>query len=242
MTKIIGTIPARYKSSRLEGKPLAMIGEKTMIQMVYERCKKSKLLDRVIVATDDQRIVENVQSFNGEAVMTGKGISTGTDRCYEAVKDLDYDIIVNIQGDEPLINPGVIDACIHALIDSPDAVCSTPVVITDDEEEINSKATAKVALNRNFEALYFSRLPIPCDRDKNRTRTYYKHIGLYCFRKFFLKEFVKLEQTPCELSESLEQLRILENGYKIKCCLVDYESYGVDTQEDLIKVRKMAGV
>ncbi len=237
MTKIIGVIPARYKSVRFEGKPLATIGEKTMIQMVYEKCLQSKLLHQVMVATDDQQIYENVLSFDGEVIMTGKNIATGSDRCYEAVKGQDCEIIVNIQGDEPLIDPKVIDSCIQAILNAPHAACSTPVVESSNLEEINSPNTIKVALNRAFEALYFSRYPIPYNQNKNKI--FYKHIGLYCYRKRFLEKYVTMQQTPLELSESLEQLRILENGYKIKCCLVDYESIGVDTIKDLEKVRKL---
>ncbi len=242
MNKIIGIIPARYKSVRFEGKPLAKIGEKTMVQMVYERCLESKLLNQVRVATDDQRIYENVLSFGGEAVLTGENIATGSDRCYEAVKNQDCEIIVNIQGDEPLIQPKVIDSCIQAILDAPKAVCSTPVVESNDIEEIYSPNAIKVALNQDFEALYFSRYPIPYHRSQIQIKEYYKHIGLYCYRKNFLEKYVTMPQTPLELSESLEQLRILENGYRIQCCLVDYESIGVDTKEDLEKVRKILGV
>jgi 3-deoxy-manno-octulosonate cytidylyltransferase (CMP-KDO synthetase) len=242
MTKIIGIIPARYKSVRFEGKPLASIGSKTMIQMVYEQCLQSKLLDYVAVATDDQRIYENVLSFDGKVVMTGEDIATGSDRCYAAVRTQDCDIVVNIQGDEPLIDPQVIDLCIQTILDAPEAVCSTPVVEATNHEEINSPNVVKVALNENFEALYFSRCPIPYSRNNVSSNKYYKHIGLYCYRKVFLEKYVAMQQTPLELSESLEQLRILENGYKIQCCLVNYESIGVDTINDLEKVREILGI
>ncbi|MGF1498604.1 MAG: 3-deoxy-manno-octulosonate cytidylyltransferase [Elainellaceae cyanobacterium] len=242
MTSVIGVIPARYKSTRFEGKPLATIGGKTMIQMVYEKCLKSKLLDQVLVATDDQRIYDNVISFGGRAVMTGTHIATGSDRCYEAVKRDVCDIVVNIQGDEPLIDPTVIDACIQALLDAPEAVCSTPVVESCDLEELRSPHTVKVALNHNLEALYFSRYPIPFYRSALNEKKYYRHIGLYCYRKDFLEKYVSMLQTPLELAESLEQLRILENGYKIQCCLVNYDSIGVDTPEDLEKVKQLLGV
>lgn len=242
MTKVTGIIPARYKSTRFEGKPLAAIGGKTMIQMVYENCLRSTLLDQVMVATDDQRIYDNVMSFGGKVVMTRTDIATGSDRCYEAVKHYDCDITVNIQGDEPLIDPAVIDACIQALLDTPEAVCSTPVVESYDLEEINSPHTVKVALNQQLEALYFSRYPIPYFRNSMKGRKYYRHIGLYCYRKYFLEEYVTMSQTPLEISESLEQLRILENGFKIQCCPVQYESIGVDTPEDLERVKHLLGV
>ncbi|MBP0001880.1 MAG: 3-deoxy-manno-octulosonate cytidylyltransferase [Cyanobacteria bacterium SID2] len=242
MTKITGIIPARYKSVRFEGKPLAKIGDKTMIQMVYERCLQSELLDRVRVATDDRRIYDSVLSFGGQAVMTGEDIATGSDRCCAAVKGEDWDIVVNIQGDEPLIDPQVIDTCVRSLLDAPEAVCSTPVVATTDLDEINSPHAVKVALNQKIEALYFSRYPIPYNRKGIEGKTYYKHIGLYCYRKPFLEKYVTMPQTPLETSESLEQLRMLENGYKIQCCLVKYESVGVDTKEDLEKVKTLLGV
>ena len=242
MTQIIGIIPARYKSVRFEGKPLATIGEKTMIQMVYEKCLQSEYLNQVMVATDDQRIYENVLSFGGKVVMTGKNIATGSDRCYEAVRDQNCEIVVNIQGDEPLIEPKVIDCSIQAILNAPKAVCSTPVVESKNLEEIESPNTIKVALNRDFEALYFSRYPIPYNRNKNKNKSFYKHIGLYCYRKSFLEKYVTMKQTKLEISESLEQLRILENGYKIQCCLVNYQSIGVDTVEDLEKVRQLLKV
>ena len=240
MTSIVGVIPARYKSTRFEGKPLAIIGIKTMIQMVYEKCLKSNLLAQVIVATDDQRIYDHVRSFGGQVAMTSTNIVTGSDRCYEAIKHDNWDLVVNIQGDEPLIDPTVIDACIQALLDAPEAVCSTPVVPS--REEIDSPHIVKVALNQKLEALYFSRYPIPFFRDFSNQKQYYRHIGLYCYRKPFLQQYVAMPQTPLEIAESLEQLRILENGYKIQCCLVDYQSIGVDTPEDLEKVKQLIGV
>jgi 3-deoxy-manno-octulosonate cytidylyltransferase (CMP-KDO synthetase) len=242
MTNIIGVIPARYKSTRFEGKPLANIGRRTMIQMVYEKCLRSNLLHQVIVATDDQRIYDNVTSFGGRAVMTGTHITTGSDRCYEAIKSDVCDIVVNVQGDEPLIDPTVIDASIQALLDAPEAVCSTPVVKSHDLEELKSPHVVKVALNHQLEALYFSRYPIPFHRSALSKEKYYRHIGLYCYRKKFLENYVSMLQTPLELAESLEQLRILENGYKIQCCLVNYDSVGVDTPEDLEKVKQLLGV
>jgi 3-deoxy-manno-octulosonate cytidylyltransferase (CMP-KDO synthetase) len=240
MANVIGVIPARYKSVRFEGKPLALLGEKTMIQMVYERCLQSKLLNTVLVATDDQRIYDNVTRFGGKVVMTSPDIATGSDRCFAAVKSQDqefYDIVVNIQGDEPLISPQVIDDCIQSLLNAPHAVCSTPIVEASDRDEMHSPHSIKVALNQKFEALYFSRHPIPFNRNQNQAIQYWKHIGLYCYRKDFLETYVTLKQTPLELSESLEQLRILEHGYHIQCCPVHYESRGVDTPEDLEKVK-----
>lgn len=243
MSDVIGIIPARYQSTRFQGKPLAKLGDKTMIQMVYERCQQSQLLDHVAVATDDQRIFDHLLSFGGNVVMTGTHIATGSDRCFEAIKsDPHCKIVVNIQGDEPLIDPKVIDACINALIKAPEAVCATPIVKCNDQHELTSPHSVKVAINTNLEALYFSRFPIPYHRSNpsdTSSGPYYKHIGLYCYRKEFLAKYVTMKQTPLEMAESLEQLRILENGYTIQCCLVDYDSIGVDTPEDLEKVKHM---
>lgn len=240
MTSVIGVIPARYKSTRFQGKPLATIGGKTMIQMVYEKCLKSNLLNQVRVATDNQQIYDHVCSFGGKVVMTDTNIATGSDRCYEAIKHENWDVVVNIQGDEPLIDPTVIDTCIQSLLDAPEAVSSTPVVIS--HEEIDSPHTVKAVLDQKWQALYFSRYPIPFFRNPSNQKQYYRHIGLYCYRKPFLEQYVAMPQTPLEIAESLEQLRIIENGYKIQCCLVNYKSIGVDTPADLEKVRQLLGV
>ena len=237
--KIVGVIPARYQSSRLPGKPLSEICGKTMIQRVYENCCRSTLLDRVIVATDDERIAENVRSFGGEVVMTSSTITTGTERCLAALKEVDYDYAVNIQGDEPLIDPVVIDKTVLSLLESEGFVCATPVKVVKDNDELLSSDCVKVVFGKEMRAIYFSRSVIPFNRDERRGEQYYKHIGLYVYQKSFLIDYVRLKQSPLELTESLEQLRILENGYSIKCCIVDYEAIGVDTQEDLEKVRKI---
>ena len=241
---IIGVIPARFQSTRLPGKPLKLIHGKTMIQWVYDNCVKSELLNRVIVATDDKRIYDEIISFGGEVVMTGIDITTGTDRCYFAIKDIaDCDIVVNIQGDEPLIDSRVIDATIEALTNSAEnknIVCSTPITIITDNYEQISPNSVKVVFDKNYDAIYFSRSQIPFIRDVENDKkvSFFKHIGLYAYKKEFLDKFVKFEQTNLEKLESLEQLRILENGYKIKCCPVEYDPIGVDTEEDLEKVRK----
>ncbi len=246
MLNIIGVIPARFQSTRLPGKPLKMIHGKTMIQWVYESCVKSKLLDKVIIATDDKRIYDEVISFGGTVVMTDSNISTGTDRCYFAIKNIvDCDIIVNIQGDEPLIDYRVIDETVQALLDSKEdekVVCSTPITRIDDNEELVSPNCVKAVFDKNLNALYFSRSQVPFVRDsKENTEkvSFHKHIGLYVYKKDFLDKFIELEQTNLEKLESLEQLRILENGYKIKCCKVNYNPIGVDTEEDLEKVKKI---
>lgn len=237
--RIIGVIPARYQSSRLPGKPLSIICGKSMIQRVYENCLKSKTLDMVVVATDDERIAANVKSFGGKVVMTSVEISTGTARCLAAIGELSCDYVVNIQGDEPLIDPSVIDETVRAMLESKECVCATPITLIREEGEILSPNCVKAVFNRNMEALYFSRSAVPYYRDLRRDCAYYKHIGLYVYSRSFLQEYVLLEQTPLELAESLEQLRILENGFRIKCCKVAYEAIGVDTAEDLAKVREI---
>ncbi len=235
--RVIGVIPARYSSTRLPGKPLADIRGKSMVLRVVEQAERAKLLNEVIVATDDKRIFDHLTLFGKKAVMTDPDIRTGTDRCYEAVKDLNSDIIVNIQGDEPLLDPETIDSLISALADSPEAVCSTPVKKITAETEIDNPNIVKTVTDKNMFALYFSRSRIPFNR--NDHDNYYKHIGIYAYRSDFLKTFIGLESTMLEKSESLEQLRILENGFKIKCVEVFNDSTGVDTPEDLDKVRKI---
>jgi len=239
--KIIGVIPARYSSTRLPGKPLVMIGSKTMIERVYCRCLNSQLLDAVIIATDDEMIVEEVRRFGGTAILTAPEIATGTDRCFEAIKQSfpDAEIVVNIQGDEPLIDPSVIDTCINALLLDPEAVCSTPVARLSDPAELNSPNCVKAVFDKHGRALYFSRSTIPYIRNASAECIHYKHIGLYAYRHNFLKLFVSMEQTAMEKVESLEQLRILSNGYKIHCCPVEYDVIGVDTPEDLERVRQI---
>jgi len=238
--KIIGVIPARFQSTRLPGKPLQMIGSQTMIERVYRRCLQSKLLDAILIATDDQRILDEVTRFGGVAVLTSAAIPTGTDRCFTAVEAIypDAEIVVNIQGDEPLIDPAVIDTCIGALLDnSATAVCATPVCEIASEEDLHSTNCVKCVFDLNGNALYFSRSPIPFMRNKVEGFKHYKHIGLYAYQKRFLNNFVKMNHAVIEEVESLEQLRILANGYKIQCCVVKYDAIGVDTPEDLDRVR-----
>ena len=235
---IYGIIPARYNSTRLKGKPLAGINGKTMIQRVYEQAKKSRLLHRVIVATDDKRIFETVQGFGGEAVMTSKKHKSGTDRIGEAVKGLKCDIVVNIQGDEPFIPPGNIDMAVRALLDERKVNVSTLAKRFDNEKEIKDTNKVKVVFDNNNFALYFSRSVIPFDRDNNKNKIkYYKHIGLYAFRKRYLLKFTGMKHSALENAEKLEQLRILENGEKIKVVMVRKDSLSVDTNDDLKKAR-----
>jgi 3-deoxy-manno-octulosonate cytidylyltransferase (CMP-KDO synthetase) len=238
--KITAIIPARYSSSRLPGKPLKDICGKTMVQRVYEQVKKVSLVDKVIVATDDQRIFNEVKSFKGNVIMTSKDHKTGTDRLAEVATKIDTDIIVNVQGDEPLINPLVIKSAIEPLLTDDSLKMSTLKHLIKDEEEINNPNIVKVITDKNKNAIYFSRSKIPYARNSQKFN-YYKHIGLYVYRKNFLLRFAEMESTPLEVQESLEQLRVIENGYKIKVLETEYDSIGVDTEEDLDKVRNILG-
>ena len=249
-TKISAVIPARYASTRFEGKPLADILGKPMIQYVYEGVCQSKLIDEVIVATDDQRIIEVVKSFGGKAVMTSPTHFTGTDRVAEVAKKLKSEIIVNVQGDEPLIKGDIIDNAIRPLLTDDTLQLSTLMTrIEEVRDWLNPHIVKVVADQKNF-ALYFSRSPIPFPRDlqigrlesnpfgTNRPlpKRVFKHIGVYVFRRKFLLQFSKMKPTPLEKLEKLEQLRALENGHPIKVTPVDYEPLCVDTPEDIQKV------
>ena len=249
-TKISAVIPARYGSTRFEGKPLADILGKPMIQYVYEGVRRSKLIDEVIVATDDQRILEAVQAFGGEAIMTSPTHVTGTDRVAEVVRKLKSEIIVNVQGDEPLIHGNFIDKAIRSLLVDDDLQMSTLMTRIEEVRDWLNPHIVKVVVDQKNFALYFSRSPIPFPRDlqigrlesnpfgTNRPlpKRVFKHIGVYVFRRKFLLAFSKMKVTPLEKLEKLEQLRALENGYRIRVTPVDYEPLSVDTPEDLQKV------
>lgn len=241
--KFIGIIPARYASTRFPGKPLADIGGMSMIERVYTQVKD--VLDDVYVATDDVRIADVVTAFGGKAVITSDQHKSGTDRCYEAYTKVGngYDVVVNVQGDEPFIHPEQIEtlkAC-FANASTQIATLVKPFLADDDfETTLFNPNSPKVVLNCNNEAMYFSRSVIPYLRGKNYTewlsnQTYYKHIGLYAYRAETLKEITLLPQSPLELAESLEQLRWLENGYKIKVGITHRETIGIDTPADLEK-------
>ena len=246
---VVAIIPARYASTRLNGKPLLNIAGKPMIQWVYERAKKAKLTNDVIAATDDKRVFDAVRYFGGTAVMTSPEHRTGTDRIAEAADGLNVDIIVNVQGDEPLIEPEMIDEAIRPLTNDSEIVAATLKTKIRDEAELNNPNVVKVVTDKNDFALYFSRLPVPYHRDEWKDLkhltvhgsrfTVFKHIGLYVYRKDFLLKFAKMKPTPLEEAEKLEQLRVLENGYKIKVVETEHDSIGVDTEEDLEKVRKI---
>ncbi len=238
--KVAGVIPARYGSSRFPGKILADICGKPMIQRVYEQSAKSELIDRLIVAVDDQRVFDIVRKFGGEAVMTRTDHKSGTDRLAEAVEKLDVSIVVNIQGDQPLFDPIMIDEAVQPLLTDKTIQMST-LKIKIGEEEYNDPAVVKVVVDENDFALYFSRSLIPFSRDRVAVDIY-EHVGLYVYRKDFLLEISKLPQTILEKTEMLEQLRVLEKGYNIKVLETKSDrisGISVDTPEDLEKVKKI---
>jgi 3-deoxy-manno-octulosonate cytidylyltransferase (CMP-KDO synthetase) len=239
---IIGIIPARYASTRLPAKALADICGKPMVQRVYEQAKKSRLLSRVIVATDDRRIEEAVRRFGGEVMMTPASCTSGSDRCAAAALAIDADLIVNIQGDEPLIPPAMIDGAIQPLINDQTIPMGTTVRPISSPEELNDPGVVKVVVDRNGFALYFSRSAIPYVRDVSDTAqwigqcNFYKHFGLYVFRKEFLMHYSRLPVTELEKAENLEQLRALEHGFKIHVAVTQDDSIAVDTADDLARV------
>lgn len=235
---VIGVIPARYGSTRLPAKSLAMIHGKPMIQHVYEKCLKAKLLSEILVATDDKRIFEAVINFGGNVVMTSKSHKSGTDRIGEAVKNIKCDIVVNIQGDEPMIAPGNIDKAIEPLVKDRNINVSTLCFKISDRTEINNPNVVKVVIDSHSNALYFSRSAVPFNRD-NINAEYFKHIGLYVYRKDYLMKLIGMKPSKLELTEKLEQLRILESGENIRVIKTKTDSHSVDTPADLKKIRKL---
>jgi 3-deoxy-manno-octulosonate cytidylyltransferase (CMP-KDO synthetase) len=242
--KIVGIIPARYASTRFPGKPLTDIGGSSMIKRVYLQAKKASALSEVVVATDDERIYAHVKEFGGEAVMTDSNHQSGTDRCFEAISKFNAaaEVIINIQGDEPFIRPEQINL-VASCFEAEETQIATLVKTIRTEEELFNPNIPKVVLNKEMEAVYFSRQTIPCIRGKKQEEwlsehAFYKHIGIYAYRHKVLREITALEQSPLELAESLEQLRWIENGYKLKVKITDFESVAVDVPEDL---KKLAG-
>jgi len=243
---IIAIIPARFGSTRFPGKALVPIQDKPMIQWVYERTCMSRLVNRVIVATDDERIMNAVSSFGGESIMTSSSHSTGTDRIAEVAQKLACDIVVNVQGDEPLIEAAMIDEAISPLVRDPSIPMATLCKKIEREEEAFDPNVVKVVFDRNGFALYFSRAPIPWNRDGwagkksfsdlSLDGTMYKHIGLYVYRRDFLLGYSGMRQTTLEAAEKLEQLRVLEHGSRIKVTTTEHESFGVDIPDDLSKI------
>lgn len=235
--KFLGVIPSRYSSTRLPGKPLANIEGHTMIEWVYKRAKLSNL-DEVIVATDDMRIFEEVERFGGKVILTSDKHTNGTSRIAEVCEKIkDFDVIINIQGDEPLIRPEMINSLIDSFKDDNNIQMSTLKYKIHDMDDINNPNYVKVIVDKNDYAIYFSRSPIPYPRNLNMNN-YYKHIGIYGYLRDFVIKYSKMPATPLEESESLEQLRAIENGYKIKVLETPYKIIGVDTKEELEKVRE----
>jgi len=240
MKKAVGIIPARYGSTRFPGKPLHLIYGKTLIQRTLENAQKCACLEKVIVATDDLRIFDHVSSFGGEVVMTSQTCMTGTDRLIEVVKAyaIETDIILNIQGDEPFLEPEVITKVIEILAEDTTAQMSTAIIPIYDKEEIENLSVVKCVPDLSGNALYFSRSVIPGSKSQTISPdvTYYKHLGIYGYRKSFLLKYGELAPTPLQLAEDLEQLKVLEHGYKIKTAVVKSQSIGIDTPEDLNKI------
>jgi 3-deoxy-manno-octulosonate cytidylyltransferase (CMP-KDO synthetase) len=241
---IIGIIPARYASTRFPGKPLIDIAGKSMIQRVYEQASKSKSLSKVVVATDDARILDHVVAFGGEAVMTKEEHPSGTDRCWEALQKAgsEYQYVINIQGDEPFIDPQQIDSLAEIL--DGETELATQIIPVHDYESLKDMGEVKVVLNKNMEALYFSRMIIPYikgvpEEEWHLHHTYYRHVGMYAYRANVLEKITRLPVSSLEKAESLEQLRWLENGFKVKCALTNFESHCIDTAEDVERVLKI---
>ena len=243
--KVVGIIPARYASTRFPGKPLAVIKGKTMIRRVCEQAWKSKL-DAVVVATDDVRIADEVMSFGGQYVLTDPNHRSGTDRCREALDLLEsqYDAIVNIQGDEPFIDPKQINLLVD-LVSREDTQLASLAKRIEDEEDLFSPNAVKVVMDKDGKALYFSRNPIPFMRNLElaewlKEGVFYQHIGIYAYKAETLRQVAQMQPSPLELSESLEQLRWLENGLSIHMAITASENVSIDTPEDLVKAEHFA--
>ncbi len=244
--RIAAIIPARFASTRFPGKPLVNIAGKTMIERVYERVGSSATIDRVIVATDDLRIYQTVTDFGGEAWMTREDHASGTDRLAEVAEQLDADLLVNVQGDEPLIDPTMIDAAVAPLRDDSSIPMGTLKSAISDWQEFRDPNVVKVVTDHAGYALYFSRSPIPFPRDEWQTASapmadlgVFKHIGLYVYRRDFLLRFAVMPQSRLEQLEKLEQLRALEHGYRIRVVETDQVCIGVDTPEDVLRVETL---
>lgn len=244
MSKVVGIIPARYGSSRFPGKPLALIAGKTLLQRTYENAIQASQLERLIVATDDQRIAQHVHEFGGQVVLTSPHCPTGTDRLAEVLMTnpewMNASAIVNIQGDEPCINPHMIDQLIEVLLQDTTASMSTVATRLTSEEEALSSSVVKCVIDQQRNALYFSRALIPGSRYTlfQLEHFYLRHLGLYAYRPSFLMKYQQLPSTPLQLAEDLEQLKVLEHGYRIKVAVVDYVGFEVNHPEDINKVEQ----
>ena len=233
----IAVIPSRYASTRLNAKPLAMIGDKCLIQRVYEAVKQTELFDQVIVATDHQAIYDEVKRFGGEVVMTSEHHQSGSDRIAEVCRHIDCDIVVNVQGDEPFVTREPLEALLNVFTDSQVEVASLMHQL-DNKEEIANPNNVKVIVNQKSDAIYFSRSVIPYQRNQVEGLKYYKHIGVYAYQKETLMKYVQMPQSLLEKTESLEQLRLIDNGISVRMVESQYQAIGIDTTEDLEKARE----
>ncbi|GMU94193.1 MAG: 3-deoxy-manno-octulosonate cytidylyltransferase [Candidatus Hydrogenedentota bacterium] len=241
---VVGIIPARYGSTRLPGKAIRKIGGKPMIQRVYERCAESRTLASLYVATDDRRIQEIVEGFGGKAIMTSADHPSGTDRLAEAVNEIEADIVVNIQGDQPFIDPVMIDEAVRPLLDDSRVEMCTLMHPISRDADLTDPAVVKVVVDLVGNALYFSRALVPYPRNRDLNRVVYEHVGLYVYRRDFLLKLARLAPTPLEQVESLEQLRVLEHGHRIRvvetrCKDHAFSGFSVDTEEDLQRAEAM---
>jgi 3-deoxy-manno-octulosonate cytidylyltransferase (CMP-KDO synthetase) len=243
--KVIAVIPSRYASKRFPGKPLALLGGIPIITRVYQQAAKASTIHDVYVATDDKRIGETVADSGGKVIYTEGSFVCGSDRIASAIKALDADIVVNLQGDEPLIRPETIDLVVKALLDNPTEVMSTACSVMGEHQQADNPNIVKVVLTNDQHALYFSRSRIPFwsayDKTNPRPDDFQpidRHIGIYGFTAEFILEFASWQRTPLEIAENLEQLRALENGYSIKCVISDQEFLGIDTPQDLPAAEK----
>jgi 3-deoxy-manno-octulosonate cytidylyltransferase (CMP-KDO synthetase) len=237
--KIVAVIPARYGSTRFRGKPLARIFGKPMIQWVYEAAKRSDCLDCVLIATDHDEILRAGKAFGAEVFMTSANHATGTDRVAEVSKTLEAEIIINLQGDEPLLSPEVITQAVTPLLEDPSILLGTLKTRIADSADLTNPNIVKVVTDASDFALYFSRAAIPFIREKEAAIPVFRHIGLYVFRKDFLLTFTQLPPSVLEKAENLEQLRALEHGYRIKIPTTSYQPVGIDTPEDIARVENI---
>lgn len=244
MASLLGIIPARYASTRFPGKPFALINGVSMLQRVYEQSIKAKHLDAVIIATDDQRIADHAAEFKAPCVLTSGSHPSGTDRCFEALQRYgkQYDYVINIQGDEPFLHPEQIDSL--ALACDGKTEIATQMIKCNHHDVLFDKGEVKIVLDKDHHALYFSRSVIPAIKNADEKNwhnlfNYYRHVGMYAYRTDILEKITALKPSPLELAESLEQLRWLENGFKINCVETDYDSHCIDTPEDIEKVLKL---
>ncbi|MDD5614284.1 MAG: 3-deoxy-manno-octulosonate cytidylyltransferase [Candidatus Omnitrophica bacterium] len=232
--EIAAVIPARLASERLPRKVLRLIKGKTLIRHVYERVKEAKTISNVYVATSDQEIIDEVESFGGNFIKTVQKHDCGTSRVSEAITEIEAQIVINVQADEPLISPQMLDSLSNHMINNENIEILTPVKKIEQKTDILDVNVVKVVFDKDNHAVYFSRLPIPYGGD-----VFYKHIGVYCFRRSFLMKYARLAESPLEEYERLEQLRFLWNGYKIAVFVTDYQAIGIDTEEDLKRVEEI---